>query len=253
MTTTEPVTFTNSRGEQLAGRIEKADGGGQRYAIFAHCFTCSKDLNTSRRISQALTDRGINVLRFDFTGLGHSSGTFAETNFSTNVADLVAAAQYLEQNLAPPQLLVGHSLGGAAVLAAADALPTVAAVATIGAPCDPAHVIEMFSGYLEDIEKDGVKTVDLAGRKFAITKQFIADLKAHSAARQKNTPSQGVLILHSPQDEIVPIANARHIYESLRHPKSFISLAGADHLLTKAADSRYAAEVIASWAERYLP
>ncbi len=223
------------------------------YALFAHCFTCSKNFMAVTNISRALTAKGIAVLRFDFTGLGDSEGEFAETNFSSNVQDLVVAAEYLEANYEAPKLLVGHSLGGAAVLMAAHKLPAVAAVATIGAPSDPPHVKHLFEGALDQIEDAGQAKVSLGGRPFTIKKQFIDDLNHYEESQAIKELDRPLLILHSPQDDTVDIKNAEKIYKAAMHPKSYISLDGADHLLSRKEDAAYVGEVIASWATRYLP
>ena len=247
------ITFNNPSGVQLSARLElPADGQPLACAIFAHCFTCSKNLIAISNISRSLTTKGIAVFRFDFTGLGESEGDFADTNFSSNVDDLLAAAEYLGEHYEAPQILIGHSLGGAAVLQTAGKLDEVKAVATIGAPADPQHVQHLFQGDLEEIEKSGVATVSIGGRPFKIKKQFVEDLENHQLENTIGGLKKSLLVLHSPQDEIVNISNARSIYEAAKHPKSFISLDGADHLMSNKKDSLYVGEVIASWLSRYI-
>jgi putative redox protein len=223
------------------------------YALFAHCFTCSKDLFAAARIAEALAGRGIAVLRFDFTGLGASEGEFANTNFSSNTADLVAAANHLRVVRAAPALLVGHSLGGAAVLAAAGDIPEARAVVTIGAPADAAHVIRNFAADVGRIEATGAAEVTLAGRKFTIRKQFLEDVEGARLRDRIQELKRPLLIFHAPRDGTVGIENAAAIYNAAKHPKSFISLDDADHLLRRPADAIYVAEVLAAWATRYIP
>lgn len=252
MPSTRP-TFQNAEGQELAARLESPEGKPAAYALFAHCFTCSKDLRVVRRISEMLTSRGIAVLAFDFTGLGQSEGDFRETSFSSTLDDLVRAAQLLENDYEAPQLLIGHSLGGAAVLAVAERLPSVKAIATIGAPCDPGHIQHLFVDAVSEIEARGEAMVDIGGRPFCIRKQFIEDLDSQEAMTDRIARlGRALLIFHSPQDETVGIEQAAHIYKAAKHPKSFVSLNGADHLVTAAADARYVADVLASWASRYL-
>ncbi|MBY6030702.1 bifunctional alpha/beta hydrolase/OsmC family protein [Halomonas sp. DP8Y7-1] len=249
----EKVTFAGQDGQQLAARLDRPEGSEpQAVAIFAHCFTCTKDILAAKRIAAGLVLRGVAVLRFDFTGLGHSEGEFANTHFSSNVDDLLAAAAYLEGMGLAPGLLVGHSLGGAAVLAAAGQLPAVKAVATIGAPFDPAHVLHNFGASLELIERQGEVKLELAGRPFTIRKTFVDDLREQRQRQRIEALGRPLLVLHAPGDETVEIENAAAIFGAARHPRSFISLDDADHLLTRAADAEYAAEVVASWASRYL-
>ena len=246
------ISFTTKDGSVLAGRLEKADRDHGVYALFAHCFTCSKDIAAASRISRALTAHNINVLRFDFTGLGNSEGDFANTNFSSNVQDLVCAADFLRVNYQAPQLIIGHSLGGAAVLAAANQILEARGIVTIGSPFDPEHVADNFKADLEEIKSKGEAEVKLAGRKFRIKKQFIDDLASQSMTENIAHMRKALLVFHSPQDEIVGIENARAIYAAAKHPKSFISLDGADHLLSDPQDSTYVAGAIAAWASRYL-
>lgn len=222
------------------------------YAIFAHCFTCNKNLQAVRNISRSLTQAGIAVLRFDFTGLGESDGDFADTNFSSNIQDLIEAANFLKKNYEAPTMLIGHSLGGAAVLAASTKIESIKAVTTIGAPYDPSHVTHLLSGGMDELTTKGVAEVSIGGRPFTIKKQFVEDLEeahAHHAIQHLN---RALLVMHSPQDTIVGVDNATQIYKAAQHPRSFISLDGADHLLSRAADSIYAGDVIGTWAKRYL-
>lgn len=239
-----------SNGVTLAGTIEMPDQV-LSYGIFAHCFTCGKDIAAASRIAQALTAKGIALLRFDFTGLGNSDGDFANSNFSSNIQDLLNAAKYLEENFGAPEFLIGHSLGGAAVLAMANQLPSVKAVITIGAPYQAAHVTHNFSASLDDIRRDGKAEVKLGPRKFTIKKQFLDDLEAYTD-RDLALMKKALLVCHSPVDLTVDISEAEKIYRAAKHPKSFVSLDTADHLLSKKEDSTYVAEVIAGWAGRYV-
>ena len=253
MARSSTCTFTNARDEQLSARIEHPDGPVQATAVFAHCFTCSKDLRAARRVARALADRGIAVLSFDFAGLGSSEGDFAASTFSSDVEDLVAAAGYLADTIAAPTLLVGHSFGGAAVLTAATRIEGVEAIATIAAPADVGHVADLFSEDLDAIRERGEAEVTLAGRPFTIRSSFVDDLDEHRLTDCVASLDAALLFLHAPLDDTVGVDNARMLFEAARHPKSFVSLAGADHLLTDAADARYVAEVVAAWATRYLP
>lgn len=247
------IKFTNRQGQSLSARIEfPLDKQPVAYALFAHCFTCSKDLNAVRTISRSLNQEGIAVLSFDFTGLGQSEGEFANTNFSSNVSDLVDAASFLEKEYQAPQLLVGHSLGGAAVLFAAAHIPSVSAVATVGAPAEPIHVAKQFKSAQSTLEEEGIAQVSIAGRPFTIKKQFLDDLETHQLDKVLPQLKKALLILHSPQDTIVGIRNAAQIYQTAMHPKSYISLDGADHLLSHKPDAAYTAQMIASWASRYM-
>jgi putative redox protein len=249
----ERLSFENADGEKLAARLDlPINGKPKTYALFAHCFTCTKNLKAVSNLNHALTSAGIAVLRFDFTGLGESEGDFANTNFSSNVADLVSAAKYLTEDFAAPTLLIGHSLGGAAVLQAAGEIPSVKAVATIGAPCDPEHVIKHLEGSREEIDAKGQADITLAGRTFTIKKQFLDDLEEAKMKDIISNLKKGLLILHSPLDNIVGINNAAHIFTSARHPKSFVSLDKADHLLTDESDSLYTGAVISTWAKKYI-
>lgn len=250
---TERLHFDGSDGDRLAARLElPADGRPIAFVLFAHCFTCSKNLKAAVNLTRALAERGMGVLRFDFTGLGESEGDFAETDFSSNVADLVAAARFLEERHGAPQLLVGHSLGGAAVLHAATRVPSVRAVATVGAPADPAHVLHLVSDSRDEIEARGKATVTLAGRPFTIKEEFLRDLEGQRMEEVVSELGRALLILHSPVDRVVGVENAARLYDMARHPKSFVSLDDADHLLTDPVDSRYAGRVLAAWAERYV-
>ena len=246
------INFSNQQGEQLAGLLESPDVPTQAYAIFAHCFTCSKDVAAASRITRALAAKNISVLRFDFTGLGNSDGDFANTNFSSNVNDLIQAAAYLEQTYSAPLMLIGHSLGGAAVLSAAQSIDSVKAVVTIGAPATGQHVEHLFSESKDTIVNEGEAVVALAGREFTIKKQFLDDINSHNDTAHIQKLDKALLILHSPVDEIVSIDEAAKIYGAAKHPKSFISLDKADHLLTKREDSEYVASIIAAWASHFL-
>ncbi len=247
------VTFSGASGATLAGRLDRPPGEARAWALFAHCFTCGKDLAAARRIGDALAARGYGVLRFDFTGLGQSEGEFAESTFSGDVADLVAAAAYLREHEQAPTLLIGHSLGGSAVLTAAGRLPEVKAVATIGAPFEPAHVRHLIEKSAPDLEERGQATVQIGGRPFQLKAEFLRDLEAQDQPAQIAALGRALLVLHAPGDQIVGIDEARKIYQAAKHPKSFVSLDDADHLLSRERDARYAAEVIAAWGARYLP
>lgn len=250
---TNKVQFNNHKEQQLTGRIElPVDRHPHNFVLFAHCFTCTKNLMAVKNISKALTSLGFGVLRFDFTGLGESEGDFSNTNFSGNVEDLLAASQYLAEHYKAPSLLVGHSLGGAAVLQAARQLDSVTAIATIGAPSHPGHVKHLFKSDIDEIERTGQAVVNLSGRDFTIKKQFVTDLEKHPAKENIKYLRKALLVLHSPQDTIVGIQNAEEIYKAAHHPKSFVSLDGADHLLMRKEDSIYAGNVIGNWALRYV-
>lgn len=248
------LEFPNAAGQMLAGLLElpPARLASARYALFAHCFTCSKDVAAATRISRALAARGIAVLRFDFTGLGNSDGDFANTNFSSNIQDLLAAAHKLESDFQAPALLIGHSLGGAAVLAAAHQLPSVEAVVTIGAPATPDHVEHLFSGARGQLETTGEADVRIGQRRFRIRKQLLDDLQQYNSEEHLRHLNRALLIFHSPLDEIVAIDEAARIYRAARHPKSFISLDRADHMLSDREDADYVAETLVAWASRYL-
>ncbi|MBL8341688.1 MAG: OsmC family protein [Rubrivivax sp.] len=249
---TRNLRFTSASGIELAARLDLPGNEPRAYAVFAHCFTCSKDSKAATFVSQALAARGIATLRFDFTGLGQSGGDFADSSFSANVADLIAAVRHLGAQFAPPQVLIGHSLGGAAVLAAAGQLPEVRAVATIGAPCDPAHVKHLFAAGHEAIGAQGEAVVDIGGRPFRIKRAFVDDLERHDAGASIGALRKALLVMHAPSDRTVSVDNAAEIFMRAKHPKSFVSLDDADHLLSRKQDAAYAAEVIAAWASRYL-
>lgn len=249
----QKVTFQNKEEQTLSGRLElPADQHPHNFAIFAHCFTCTKNLLAVKNVSRSLTSKGFGVLRFDFTGLGESDGDFEDTNFSGNVEDLIAASEFLESNYMAPSLLVGHSLGGAAVIFAAAELESVKAVATIGAPSNPQHVKHLFQGNIEEINRSGKAEVHLSGRPFTIKKQFLEDLETKSLAKVVANFRKALLVMHSPQDTTVGIINAEEIYKAARHPKSFVSIDGADHLLMNKQDSVYVGDVVSGWAKRYV-
>ena len=250
---TKKITFNNDNNQQLAGRLElPVDAKPSSYAIFAHCFTCGKNLTAANNLSRALSNKGIGVLRFDFTGLGESEGDFSETNFTTNIDDLKAAAHFLKENYKAPQIIIGHSLGGAAAIRAARDIDSLTAVVTIGAPADPPHVKRLLKSSIEEIAKKGVASVNIGGRTFSIKKQFLDDLEKYELGDCLRNLDAALLILHSPQDRVVSIDNASMIYKAAMHPKSYVSLDGADHLLSNKEDSLYAAELIATWSSRYL-
>jgi len=249
----QKVTFKNKDGQILSGRLElPTHQHPHNFTIFAHCFTCTKNLSAVKNISRALTAKGFGVLRFDFTGLGESDGDFEDTNFSGNVEDLIAASKFLEDHYKAPSLLVGHSLGGAAVIFASVEIPSVKAVATVGAPSNPEHVKHLFSHAIDKINATGNATINLSGRPFTIKKQFLEDLKTKSLANVVSHFDKALLVMHSPQDTTVGIKNAEEIYKAARHPKSFVSIDGADHLLMNKQDSLYVGNVIAGWVNRYV-
>ena len=248
----ERFDLPNAQGQKLAALLDRPPGEARAYALFAHCFTCGKDVHAAKRIADGLTALDIAVLRFDFTGLGSSEGEFANTTFSSNVADLVAAANELRRIARPPAILIGHSLGGAAVLAAASDVPEARAVVTIAAPSDPTHVTGLFKDHLGDISAKGEVEVALAGRPFRISRGFVDDLAEHRLLERIANLRKALLVFHSPTDEVVGIENATRIFIAAKHPKSFVSLAGADHLLSRRSDAGYVAGVIRAWAERYL-
>jgi alpha/beta superfamily hydrolase len=243
---TERFQFTGSEGQQLAAALDTPEGEIHAYALFAHCFTCGKDGLAAKRIAVALAAKGIAVLRFDFTGLGSSGGDFANSTFSSNVADLARAARHLRERRQAPALLIGHSLGGAAILAAASQIPEAKAVVTIAAPSDPAHVTGQFADSIEKIRKDGRAEVSLAGRPFTITRQFLDDIAEQGLMTHVAGLHKALLVMHAPTDDTVGIDNATRIFVTAKHPKSFVSLAGADHLLSDRRDSAYVADVIAA-------
>ncbi len=250
---TEKVNFKNNNGNDLSGYLElPIDQDPHNFVLFAHCFTCNKNFFAAKHISRTLAQNGYGVLRFDFTGLGESKGDFANSNFSGNIQDLLAAAAYLEQEFKAPGLLIGHSLGGAAILFAAKDLQSVKAVTTIGAPSTTAHVQHLIEDNLEEIERNGEAKVNIGGRSVNIKKQFLEDIDKHELTSYLNKLKKSLLIMHSPQDKIVGIKNAEELYIAARHPKSFVSLDGAEHLLSNKEDATYAGNVIATWASRYL-
>jgi putative redox protein len=248
----ERFQFTGSEGQQLAASLDLPESEPIAYALFAHCFTCGKDVLAAKRIAVALAAKGIAVLRFDFTGLGSSEGDFANSTFSSNIADLVRAADHLRETRGAPAILIGHSLGGAAVLAAAGQIPDAKAVATIAAPSDPAHVTNFFKDKIADIRKHGKVDVSLAGRPFSIKREFLDDIAEQGLMTRVAQLHKALLVMHSPTDDTVGIENATKIFVTAKHPKSFVSLSGADHLLTHKGDAAYVAEMIAAWATRYI-
>ncbi len=244
--------FAGGQGATLSARLDLPDGVPRAFALFAHCFTCSKDTKGATYIARAMAEAGFGVLRFDFTGLGGSGGDFANTNFSSNVDDLVAAADWLREHHAAPAVLVGHSLGGAAVLAAAHRIADARAVVTIGAPCDPGHVRKQFERDLALIEHEGEAQVSIAGRPFTISRAFLDDLDGQQQVKRIRALGRALLVMHAPGDTVVGVDNARRVFEAAMHPKSFVSLDGADHMLSRVEDARFAAAVIAAWAGRYI-
>lgn len=250
--TSERITFTGHSGEELAARLDLPDGPVLATALFAHCFTCSKDIAAARRIAGRLAAMGIAVLRFDFTGLGHSEGEFSNTSFSSNVADLVAACEYLTSRDMAPALLIGHSLGGAAVLRAAKRIAGVKAVVTLAAPFDPAHITRNFAAHLPEIEERGQAEICLGGRPFVITREFIRDISAGNLEAAIRGLDAALLVMHAPRDDVVSIDNATRIFVAAKHPKSFVTLDDADHLISRTGDAEYAADVIAAWVGRYI-
>jgi uncharacterized OsmC-like protein/alpha-beta hydrolase superfamily lysophospholipase len=249
---TERFQFTGEGGHLLAASLDLPEREPMAYALFAHCFTCGEDTLAAKRIATALAAKGIAVLRFDFTGLGSSEGDFANSTFSSNVADLVRAADHMRETRRAPAILIGHSLGGAAILAAAGKIPDARAVVTIAAPSDPAHVTGLFKDRLDDIRKHGKVEVSLAGRPFQIKREFLDDIAEHGLMAHVAGLHKALLVMHSPTDDTVGIDNATRIFVAAKHPKSFVSLAGADHLLSDKRDAAYVADVIAAWATRYL-
>jgi len=249
---TEKFQFEGEGGHQLAAALDLPDGTPIAYALFAHCFTCGKDVLAAKRIAVALAAKGIATLRFDFTGLGSSEGDFANSTFSSNVADLVRAAAHLRETRKAPAILIGHSLGGAAILAAAGQIPEAKAVVTIAAPSDPTHVTGLFSDHVDHIRAQGEAKVSLAGRPFTIKREFLDDVAEHSLMDKIAHLHKALLVMQSPTDDTVGIDNATRIFVAAKHPKSFVSLSGADHLLSDRRDSAYVADVIAAWATRYV-
>ncbi len=253
MPKTGKIKFLNSERQYLVASIHAPfEHSSVPFAIFAHCFTCSRNLKAINNICDNLSKRGIGVLHFDFTGLGESEGDFSKTNFSTNVADIVSAYEYLEQQGVSVKLLIGHSFGGSSVLQAAGDLPGVRAVVTIGAPSEPSHIAHLMRESIDEIESKGCAEVILAGRRFIIKKQFLDNLKEHRIEHKVKNLGKALLVMHSPADETVSIENAQKIFFMAKHPRSFVSLDNADHLLTKEQDSRYTANIMAVWCERYI-
>ncbi|CTQ67374.1 bifunctional alpha/beta hydrolase/OsmC family protein [Roseibium alexandrii] len=248
----QKLEFEGSQGAHLAARLDLPAGPIRAFALFAHCFTCSKDIAAARHIAGALSAEGVAVLRFDFTGLGGSGGDFSSTGFSSNVEDLKVAADFLRKNYEAPQLLIGHSLGGAAVLSVAKDIPEVRAVVTIGAPSEAGHVVHNFAHAINDIKEQGALEVDLAGRPFTIRREFLADLERQAVLSHTAELGKALLVMHAPLDETVGIDNASEIFLAAKHPKSFVSLDKADHLLSRSQDAEYAAKVIAGWSSGYL-
>jgi len=250
----EKISFKGAFGDTLSAKIDYPDEGDiKSWVLFAHGFSIGKDLKPIRTISKSLVEDGYGMLRFDFTGLGESEGNFSDTNFSSNCEDIRHAASWLRDNKKAPCVLIGHSFGGTAALKVADEIPECKAVATIGSPCDTTHIVHQFADQLEEIEEEGEAKVLLGGRPFVIKEQFLDDIESHDIAREIGDLERGLLIFHSPQDMVVGIKNAAHIYNLAKHPKSFISLDGADHLLLKnPADAEYVGHVIAAWAHRYI-
>lgn len=249
---TEPVSFQGSQGTLLDARLDHPTQTPLAYALFAHCFTCSKDYFAASRISRELARRGIAVLRFDFTGLGSSDGDFANTNFSSNITDLSLAADYLRNNYQAPKILIGHSLGGAAVIAVRREVPEAVAVATIAAPSDPEHIMVHFADAITKIESQGEFKINVAGRPFRIQKQFLDDIAVHRMRAVIQHLDAALLVFHSQADKVIGIEHARRIFVYARHPKSFVVLDNADHLLTNRADAEYVANILSAWAVRYL-
>ena len=249
---TERFQFEGEGGHQLAAALDLPDGEPIAYALFAHCFTCGKDVLAAKRIASALSAKGIAVLRFDFTGLGSSEGDFANATFSSHVADLVRAADHLRSTRKAPAILIGHSLGGAAILAAAEKVPEAKAVVTIAAPSDPVHVTGLFKDHVDRIREHGKAEVSLAGRPFTIKREFLDDVAEQRLLDQVKHLHKALLVMQSPTDDTVGIDNATRIFVAAKHPKSFVSLSGADHLLSQRRDSSYVADVIAAWVTRYV-
>ncbi len=252
MAKTIPYEFKNTHGEVLSGKLELPNGKPRAYALFIHCFTGNKDFSANRQVARRLRDLGIAVLRFDFTGLGTSTGEFAETNFSSNISDVKAAYEALEKDYDAPEIIIGHSLGGAAALASSNILDKVKAIITIGAPSCTKHLTKHFDDHVTEIMQQGKAKVEIAGRSFIITKQFLLDLQDDKVINNVKKLRKALLIFHSPQDETVSIEHAKKLYMNANHPKSFISLDKADHLLNNKSDGKYVANIIASWCDRYI-
>ncbi len=246
------INIKNKEGHNISAVLDTPLSTPVAYAIFAHCFTCSKNLTAVRNITRSLNSEGIGVARFDFTGLGESEGEFSDTNFSSNVDDLISVFNYLKENDTTPQIIIGHSLGGTAVLMAASKIPEMKAVVTIGSPSSPPHVLKLFGKNVGEIKQRGYAEVNIGGRPFRIKKQFVEDLEKTDISLVISNLKKSLLVLHSPQDKIVGIGNASEIYGHAKHPKSFVSLDGADHLLSNKEDSHYAGKVISAWASKYI-
>lgn len=247
------ITFTNEQGIELSGYLQKpVIGRPIAFAIFAHCFTCTKDSKAAKYISDVLVEKGIAVLRFDFTGLGNSGGKFSDTDFTSNVNDIVAAADYLKQHHQAPEILIGHSLGGTAVLSAAKHIPSSKAVATIGSPADADHILHILEGRHDELEAEGQVDVHIGGQSYTITNAFVEDISQQNVKDEVRNLGKALLVMHSPLDDTVSIDQASELFMRARHPKSFVTLDNADHLLSKTADARYAANVLAGWVSRYL-
>ncbi len=251
--TSEKIMFPSAAGDLLAASLELPSGKPQAFAVFAHCFTCSKDFIAASWITRSLAGEGIAVLRFDFTGLGNSQGDFANTNFSSNIDDLISAAEFLKTNYQPPQLVVGHSLGGTAAIVAASRLPEIKAVATVNSPYAPSHLKRVLKSAESEIISKGQAVVEVAGRPFTIKKQFLDDIAAHNMEAVLASLARPLMIFHSPVDAIVDIENTVKIFQAARHPKSFISLDNADHLVTRREDAQFIGKTLAAWAWKYLP
>jgi len=249
---TQAISFPGASGAMLSARLDAPAEPPLAYALFAHCFTCSKESKAATLVSASLAERGVAVLRFDFTGLGGSEGEFANTNFSSNVGDLVAAAAHLREHYRAPAILIGHSLGGTAVLAAAPDIPECTAVATIGSPFDPRHLLGLIGSSTQAIEREGEAQVEIGGRAFLIKKQFLDDIQGQKLGEIVARMGKALMVMHSPRDTIVDIDNATKIFTAAKHPKSFVSLDPADHLLSEREDALYAGHVLGAWAERYL-
>lgn len=249
----EKVTFKNSRGTTLSGSVELPENTSPKaFAIFSHCFTCNKNLINVKYISEALSEKRIAVLRFDFTGLGDSDGNFAETTFTSNIDDLLKAAEFLKNNYEVPKLLVGHSLGGAASIMATEQLDSVKALSLLGTPSTLDHIGRLFKNKLDEINLFGSAMIDVAGRDVEIGKGFVDDLANYNIKKTLNNLTKPLLILHSPQDEMVNIEHATAIFMAARHPKSFVALDGIDHLIKNIKDARYVGSLIGEWAMRYF-
>ncbi|MFK8054551.1 MAG: alpha/beta fold hydrolase [Saprospiraceae bacterium] len=254
MSSTKKVRFQSANGHELVGYVQvPADQHPEHFAILAHCFSCTKNLGALREIGRSLTLAGFGILRFDMTGLGESEGEFGNTGFVSNITDIVSAYHFLEAEYAAPDLLIGHSFGGTAALCAATMMPSTEAVVTIGSPSDPRHVMHRFGESLLEIQEKGSATVELEGRPFTISREFVESLLSDDLENELATLNKAILVIHSPQDTVVNVDHAKRIYDYAKHPKSFVSIDGADHMLTNKRDSQYIGQLIASWSKRYLP